>query len=152
MPAVFTQVLARRLSELTGQSFKEGEHDEIVESGKIYVAPGDYHMVLVKDEKGVKIRLNKDSLRNSVRPCANYLMESASAIYRDNLLGVVLTGMGEDGLEGARMIKENDGGVIIQDKESCVVFGMPGAIFASELYDQIFTPEEINKYFLECAL
>jgi two-component system chemotaxis response regulator CheB len=90
--------------------------------------------------------LNEDAYRNSVRPAADFLFESADTIFKHQLLGVVLTGMGEDGAVGAKQIHESGGGIIIQDKESCVVFGMPGAIFVNDDYDDIMNLDEITNY------
>ena len=95
-------------------------------------------MLLEADPRGgTKIVLNQDPQRNSVRPAVDYLFESAAPIYRKRCLGVVLTGMGEDGLLGAKAIRSQGGPIVIQDKESSVVFGMPGAIFSAEEYDQM---------------
>jgi two-component system chemotaxis response regulator CheB len=135
MPPVFTQILGKRLSELTGNIFREAIHGEIVKEGIIYIAPGDYHMHLKKSGMEVKIELSQLPQRNSVRPAADYMFETASEIYSNKLLGVVLTGMGEDGAVGARAIRNNGGAILIQNKESCVVFGMPGAVFNNNDFD-----------------
>ena len=146
MPPVFTQILARRLGELSGIPVHEAIHNQRVENGHTYLAPGGFHMTLVKDQQGLVIKLNEDAYRNSVRPAADFLFESADEIFKHNLLGVVLTGMGEDGAVGAKRIHESGGGVIIQDKESCVVFGMPGAVFVNDDYDDIMNLSEITNY------
>jgi two-component system, chemotaxis family, protein-glutamate methylesterase/glutaminase len=145
MPPVFTGILAKRMSELCGVIVKEGEDGEKVEAGKVYIAPGDWHMVLKKIDRDVYISLNQDPQRNSVRPAADFLFESAAAIYKNSLLGVVLTGMGEDGAQGAAAVRAADGAVIIQDKESCVVFGMPGAVFQNDDYDEIGDLRKISQ-------
>lgn len=137
MPPVFTELLAKRLREMCGADVHEAKDGEVVKPNGVYVAPGDYHMVLVRVDGVVKIMLNQDPHRNSVRPAADFLFESASEVYMSSLLGVVLTGMGEDGAIGARRIRENSGAILIQDKESCVVFGMPGAIFNNDDFDEI---------------
>jgi two-component system chemotaxis response regulator CheB len=146
MPPVFTQILARRLGEIAGIPVHEAIHNQRVENGHTYLAPGGFHMTLVKDQQGLVIKLNEDAYRNSVRPAADFLFESADEIFKHNLLGVVLTGMGEDGAVGAKRIHESGGGVIIQDKESCVVFGMPGAVFVNDDYDDIMNLSEITNY------
>lgn len=135
MPPVFTQILAKRLSQISGMNVKEAQQNEIAKAGTIYIAPGDWHMRLEKSEGSIVIRLDQGPQRNSVRPAADYLFETASSIFRNNLFGIVLTGMGEDGAAGARAI-QNEGGIVgIQDKKSCVVFGMPGAVHANDNYD-----------------
>jgi two-component system chemotaxis response regulator CheB len=146
MPAVFTQILAKRLSEISGMNVIEATHNLRAENGSVYLAPGGFHMTLVKDDVGIMIKLNQDELRNSVRPAADFLFESAADIYKHNLLGVVLTGMGEDGAAGARRIHQLGGGILIQDKESCVVFGMPGAVFMNDDYDDIMNLSEMTNY------
>jgi two-component system chemotaxis response regulator CheB len=137
MPPVFTQILAKRLGELTGVVAKEGEHNEVVKKGIIYVAPGDYHMEIEMAAEGPTIRLNQKPLRCSVRPSADHMFESASKVYRRGLMGVVLTGMGEDGAAGSKAVREAQGAVMIQNKESCVVWGMPGSVFELDEYDDV---------------
>ncbi len=144
MPPVFTASLARRLKELCGIETAEAKHGEVVVPNRIYVAPGDFHMVLVKSGTQILIQLNQAPQRNSVRPAVDFLFESAVEVYGAKVMAFVLTGMGEDGLAGARVIKEKGGGVMIQEKASCVVFGMPGAIYSAELFDSMSNLEEIN--------
>jgi two-component system chemotaxis response regulator CheB len=145
MPPVFTDILAQRLQNITGIPTKEGKNGEILEVGRMYVAPGDFHLLLQKKDNQVLVLLNKNSQRNSVRPAVDYLFESAAEIYKDKCLGIVLTGMGEDGLEGAKVIKSFDGHIYIQNQESCVVFGMPGAIYQASLQNKILNLEEISQ-------
>ena len=135
MPPMFTASLAKRLQETTGIPCAEAKHGEVLKPGRIYIAPGDYHMTLVKAGTEVKLNLDQGPQRNSVRPAVDPLFETATAIFGSRTLGVILTGMGEDGFVGSRAVKEGGGGVLIQDKESCVVFGMPGAVFQGQLQD-----------------
>ncbi len=144
MPPVFTASLAKRLKESSGIETAEAVHGEKVVKNKIYVAPGDYHMELVKVGDHIEISLNRNPQRNSVRPAVDFLFETASEVYGARTMGIVLTGMGEDGLIGAKTIKAKGGGVMIQDRGSCVVFGMPGAIFQEECFDAIGNLETIN--------
>lgn len=137
MPPVFTGVLAKRLSEICGVPASEATSGEVLKSNHIYVAPGDYHMVCEKVGSEIRVVIHQKPQRNSVRPAVDYLFESASELFNNTCLGIVLTGMGEDGLIGAKAIRERGGAVAIQDKESSVVFGMPGAIFQADEYDQI---------------
>jgi two-component system chemotaxis response regulator CheB len=137
MPPVFTASLARRLQEITGIVAAEGKDRELVAPNRIYIAPGDFHMSLRKVENDVRIHLDQGPQRNSVRPAVDNLFESAAKVYGSRCLAVVLTGMGEDGRIGCRAIKEAGGGVMIQDKGSCVVFGMPGAVYADGTFDEI---------------
>ena len=139
MPPIFTENLAKRLGEMTGVPAGEGKHGEIVRPNRIYVAPGDFHMTIGGSASHPVILLDQSPQRNSVRPAVDSLFESGARIYGNGALSVVLTGMGEDGLIGARAVHQNGGTVVIQDKESSVVFGMPGAIYAEDEYDAILS-------------
>lgn len=144
MPPVFTAALAKRLEDVTKVPAAEGKQGEVVSSNRIYVAPGDYHMKLKSNGASIQIELDKTPPRNSVRPAVDHLFESAAQVYGAKCLGVVLTGMGEDGRVGAQQIKEVNGGIVIQDRASCVVFGMPGSVHAVGAYDEIFDPLKIQ--------
>lgn len=146
MPPIFTQILAKRIHDLTGIPCKEGEHGEIVQPGTVYIAPGDFHMEIEGNMAQQRIKLTKLPPRNSVRPAADFMFETGSDIFADNMVGIVLTGMGEDGLEGAKRIKNQGGGMIIQSKETCVVFGMPGAVYNEGCYDITYGLKEITNY------
>lgn len=135
MPPVFTQQLAKRLETLSGIPTREAKNGEILETG-VYIAPGDYHMVLKDDGEHVRILLNQGPLRNSVRPCVDFLFESAVEVYGPRVAGVVLTGMGFDGRDGCTAIKEKGGGVLLQNKDTCVVWGMPRGVFEKGAYDE----------------
>jgi two-component system, chemotaxis family, protein-glutamate methylesterase/glutaminase len=144
MPPVFTTTFAKRLGELTGFPAKEGAPGEDVAPG-IYVAPGDFHMTVRKEgENPVRIFLDRGPARNSVRPAADTLFETAAKVWGPSLLGIVLTGMGEDGLVGSRALKQAAGGLVIQSEASCVVFGMPGAVNAEKLQDATMEPISIQ--------
>ncbi len=146
MPPVFTQILAKRLGELSGIPVHEATNNQKVSPGHVYLAPGGFHMLLASEGGQLVIKLNENELRNSVRPAADFLFETAGQIFKHQLLGVVLTGMGEDGAAGSKYIYELGGGIIIQEKETCVVFGMPGAVFMNDTYDDIMNLEEISSY------
>lgn len=143
MPPLFTASLAERIGFHSGKVSREAIDGEILRPNQIYVAPGNYHLMVTGDKKTPKIVLNQGELRNFVRPCADFLFESASEIYGRNTLGIVLTGMGRDGADGAAAIKDKKGAVLIQNEESCVVFGMPGAVFEEGNFDFSGTPEEL---------
>ena len=146
MPPVFTEILAKRIGDICGIPAGEAKDGQIVESNRIYVAPGDFHMLLEveKSKKQLMLRLNQSPQRNSVRPAVDHLFESAAQIWGRDCLAIVLTGMGEDGLAGVRALREQGAGILIQDKESCVVFGMPGAIYEADLYDEIGNLDKIS--------
>jgi two-component system, chemotaxis family, protein-glutamate methylesterase/glutaminase len=144
MPPVFTQSLARRLGSLTAMEAGEAVHNAAILPNRIYVAPGDFHFTVKKSGDDVIACLDKNPPRNSVRPSVDPLFETAAKVYGPRCMGVILTGMGEDGLIGCRAIKRASGGVIIQDKATSVVFGMPGAVFHDGCFDEIGPLEKIN--------
>ncbi len=135
MPPLFTKYLAARLSELFKIDCREAVHGESVRPGTVYVAPGDFHMLVTSAESGFAVALESGPKVNSVRPAADLLFESAAKAYGAGCFGFVLTGMGEDGCVGARHIKERGGAVMIQDKTTSVVWGMPGAVHAAGWFD-----------------
>lgn len=149
MPPIFTTTLAERLERLSGIPVREGIHGEFIESNRVYIAPGNFHMSLKGTADRCCIVLDQSALKNSVRPAADPLFESAASIFKDRCLGIVLTGMGSDGQNGSEKIKESGGAVIIQDQDSCVVFGMPGSVKNAGAYDSILSPPEIVTFIQE---
>ncbi len=144
MPPVFTASLAKRLENISGLPAAEGRQWEPIKSGRIYIAPGDFHMTIANHEGALRIKLDQGPQRNSVRPAVDSLFESAAALFGKRLAGIILTGMGEDGKLGCEAIKTAGGGVMIQSEESCIVFGMPGAVFQCGAYDKIGNLQEIK--------
>lgn len=144
MPPGFTAGLAKRLESCSGIPGIEGRDGMSIESNHIYVAPGDYHMVLDRRPEGVKIKIHQESPRNSVRPSVDYLFESAAEVYRGKSLGVILTGMGSDGLIGVKAIRAAGGMVAIQDKKSSMVFGMAKKVFEANEYDFMASSDAIG--------
>ncbi len=144
MPPLFTKSLADNLSSQLGIPVDEGKHLEVVQANKIYIAPGDYHMSLKNRGDQVTIVLDQREKRNSVRPAVDYLFESAAEIYGPKLLGIVLTGMGQDGLIGCKAIKDHKGAVVIQDEASSTVWGMPGSVFKHGAFDKMCSLEDLE--------
>ncbi|MBE9188080.1 chemotaxis response regulator protein-glutamate methylesterase, partial [Microcoleus sp. LEGE 07076] len=126
MPPVFTKRLADRLAEKCKIRVEEAVTGSIVEPGVAWIAPGDYHMVLEKQGFRGRIVTNQEARENSCRPAVDVLFRSTAKIYGAGVLGVVLTGMGQDGLLGCQNIREAGGKIIVQDETSSVVWGMPG--------------------------
>jgi two-component system chemotaxis response regulator CheB len=145
MPPVFTEQLAARLKQCSGLDVREAKQMELVEKSRVYIAPGDFHMTFIAESDGYRIRLDQGPQINSVRPAVDNLFESAARYFRNKAMGIVLTGMGEDGCRGAKSIKQAGGGIAIQEKDSCVVYGMPGAIHQAKAFDQIMSLEQIRK-------
>jgi len=138
MPPYFTEALAKRIEGISGIPSGEGKPGEPILPGRIYMAPGDYHMSIHRLPEGAKpvIKIDQSAKRNSVRPAVDYLFESAAREYGAACAGFVLTGMGEDGKDGSMAIKKANGAIMIQDKESSVVWGMPGSVFETGAFDR----------------
>lgn len=145
MPSLFTKQLAERLDSVSKLAVKEGENGEPIKKGVVYIAPGDHHMTVKKYNEEVRIYLHQGPPRNFCRPSVDELFDSLADVYREDTLAVVLTGMGSDGKEGAKRIKERGGMVWAQDAETSVVFGMPKAVIDAGLADEILSLPEIPK-------
>ncbi len=147
MPPNFTEALAKRLGVVSGLEAGEGKPGEAVLPGRIYVAPGDFHMSIYRTPDSGKplIKLDQAHKRNSVRPAADFLLESAAREYTSGCACFVLTGMGEDGKDGAIAVKKVSGAVMIQDQESSVVWGMPGSVHAVGAYDDVGSIDECGR-------
>ncbi len=151
MPPVFTASLAARITTITGVEAAEGRNGEVIREGRIYVAPGDFHMGLFLAPGGISIKLGQGVKRCNVRPAVDVLFEDVASIFESHVGGIILTGMGEDGMLGCRAIKERGGGVVIQDKETCVVWGMPGAVHAAGAFDKMAPLQECGRILQEWA-
>lgn len=142
MPPMFTTVLAERLARITGREAREGRDGEALKPGTIYVAPGDKHMTVAGTDAPA-IRLGGEPPVNFCRPAVDPLFRSVAASFGPASLGIVLTGMGNDGAEGARAIADAGGSIIAQDEESSVVWGMPGAAALSGVCAAVLSPSAI---------
>lgn len=150
MPPNFTKSLAERLDVLSEIRVKEAENGDIIKNGCAYIAPGDYHMI-VKQENGVKvIKLNQEAPNTGHRPSANVLFKSVAEVYGKNSVGVIMTGMGGDGAESLKLIKDTGAKTIAQSKETCVVFGMPRVAIEKNAVDIIADIDDIHNKILQC--
>jgi len=138
MPPVFTRLLAERLHKLSRIAVHEGAEGKAPQPGEAWIAPGNHHMVLMREGKEITLGLNQDPPENCCRPAADVLFSSVARLYGPNALAVVMTGMGSDGTRGARRIRDAGGEVIVQDAASSVVWGMPGSVVAAGQADCIF--------------
>ncbi|MGR3319771.1 MAG: protein-glutamate methylesterase/protein-glutamine glutaminase [Candidatus Anammoxibacter sp.] len=153
MPPVFTQKLANHLNDLSKIEVREAKDGDIIKAGLALIAPGGSHMVVKKTivNEGV-VSLNKDMPENHCRPSADVLFRSVAEHYRNKAIGVILTGMGQDGFLGLQVMKDEGAPIIAQNKESCVVWGMPRSVVEAGLQDSEVDIKqiayEINEYML----
>lgn len=143
MPAMFTAQLAERLDRLGPLPVVEAADGQPVTRGRVYVAPGGRHMGVVRTGTGVAITIHDGPRENSCRPAADVLFRSAVEVYGSHLLGLVLTGMGHDGLRGADAIRSAGGMVVAQDQATAVVGSMPGAVADAGLADAVLPLDRI---------
>lgn len=146
MPATFTTILAKHLASASGRPCAEARDGEPLSPGKIYVAPGNYHMVVEKPGVNAVLRLNQDPPENFCRPAVDPLFRSVAAVYGDRVLATVLTGMGADGCKGADQIVGAGGTVIAQDEATSVVWGMPGAVATEGLCTAVLPLDRVADY------
>ena len=143
MPPVFTNYLAERLCKETPLSFTEASDGITAEAGKCYIAPGGKHMTVKNRNGKTLLRTNEDPLVNSCRPAVDVLFSSAAEEYGASVLGVVMTGMGNDGLKGSQSITAKGGSILVQNKESSVIWGMPGYIAEAGLASAVLPIKEL---------
>ena len=151
MPPNFTKLLANRLDSKSNLSIKECENGDVLEPGHVYIAPGDYHMVVEQDKGDIVVRTNQAPHENSCRPATDVLFRSVAKTFGRNALAVVLTGMGQDGMRGCQDIRACGGQVLVQDEASSVVWGMPGFVVKFKLADAILPLNMIaDQIILKC--
>ena len=152
MPATFTTILAEHLGQASGMISAEAKDGEPVTPGRIYVAPGDFHMT-VEVEGGRKVvRINKNPQENFCRPAVDPMLRSITKAYGSKTLFVMLTGMGQDGLKGAQELVSAGGTVIAQDEATSVVWGMPGAVATAGLCSAVLPLSDIGPYVKKAIL
>lgn len=145
MPPTFTAILAEHLTRATGISCKEAADGDALEAGRVYIAPGDYHMLVEAKGTQYRLRLNQDPPENFCRPAVDPMFRSLARHFGPAVLAVVLTGMGSDGMLGGRDIVAAGGTVMAQDEASSVVWGMPGAVAQAGLASAILPLNELGK-------
>lgn len=146
LPKSFSRSLALRLDRNCSIPVKEAEDNEQIFPGHIYLAPSGFHMTVIKKKEppGYFIKLDDSPPVWGVKPSVDILMESVAEIFKNRVIGVILTGMGQDGAKGVKAIKQNRGLIIAQDKGTSVVYGMPKAAVETGCVDIVTPIEEIN--------
>lgn len=137
MPPTFTRFLAERLNRECALPVCEAKDGEQVHPGKIWIAPGDFHLSVESQGLNTQLRISQGPPENSCRPAADVLFRSVAKVYGQDTLAVVMTGMGQDGLRGCNAIREAGGTVFVQDEATSVVWGMPGYVANAGLAERV---------------
>ncbi|MBX2862919.1 MAG: chemotaxis protein CheB, partial [Leptolyngbyaceae cyanobacterium MAG.088] len=143
MPPLFTKRLAERLTTQGAIPVLEGDTNCRLQPGKAWIAPGNFHMVVERQGTEVMLQLHQAPPENSCRPSVDVLFRSVTKAYGGSTLGLILTGMGQDGLHGCESIREVGGQVFVQDEASSVVWGMPGIVAQAGLANQVLPLEQM---------
>lgn len=149
MPVGYTEMYAQKLNEMSALRVVEAGEGQPVEPGTVFLAPAGRHLSVRREEGKVRTHLDVRPLDTPHRPSVDALFQSAAEVYGDRVLGVVMTGMGSDGREGAAWIKARGGGILTEAEESCIVYGMPRAVVEAGLSDAAIPLERIAQAIME---
>ncbi|KZD00069.1 protein-glutamate methylesterase/protein-glutamine glutaminase [Oceanibaculum pacificum] len=152
MPATFTPILAEHLTRVSGWDCREGKDGEPVVPRRIYLAPGNFHMLVEADGTRRVIRLTQTPPENFCRPSVDPMLRSLAKIYGNRVLVLMLTGMGKDGQAGSDVVVKAGGIIAAQDEASSVVWGMPGAVATAGLCSAVIPIDRMAGYLYERAL
>jgi two-component system chemotaxis response regulator CheB len=148
MPPMFTRSLAEDLDRNCALSVREASDHEILRPGHVYIAPGGRQMQVVSGDGRPEVSITDDPPERSCRPSVDYLFRSVAHVYGPNVLAVMLTGMGDDGAAGCRLLKRYGAQVAAQDQASCVVYGMPRQVVEAGLADLVCPLQEMHDVML----
>ncbi len=148
MPAGFTRTFAERLDSLSPLTIKEAQDRDTLQKNTVYIAPGSQNMYLSKKGAKVLINTNKKDMGTLYKPSVDILISSVADIYGRTAVGVILTGMGNDGLLGMRKLKEKKGYIIAQDEATSIIYGMPKAVVDERLADVVSPLHEIANHII----
>jgi two-component system chemotaxis response regulator CheB len=143
MPPLFTKHLADRLTTQSALQVFEGASGVPLRPGQVWIAPGDFHMVVKPAGTSTQLDLHQQPPENFCRPSADVLFRSVAKVYGAHALALVMTGMGQDGLRGCQAIQEAGGQVLAQDKASAVVWGMAGYVAKAGLADVVLPLDQL---------
>jgi two-component system chemotaxis response regulator CheB len=152
MPATFTTILAEHIRRVCDRPCAEGQDGEALQRGHVYVAPGDFHLLIESGPSGPVLRRSKAPPENFCRPAVDPMVRSLAQVFGARVLAVILTGMGQDGLKGCQVLVEAGGTVIAQDEASSVVWGMPGAVAQAGVCSAVLPIDEIASAIQRIAL
>ncbi|MBU7584238.1 MAG: chemotaxis response regulator protein-glutamate methylesterase [Nostoc sp. TH1S01] len=143
MPPMFTKLLAERLSSKCQIPVREAIDGVELAAGHVWLAPGDFHLIVQREENKVRLAVHQAPPENSCRPSVDVLLRSVAQVYGASAIAVILTGMGQDGLHGCQCIREAGGQVLAQDEASSVVWGMPGFVVNAGLANRVVPLEQM---------
>lgn len=143
MPPLFTAMFAERLDRVAPMRVCEAQDGDVVAAGEVLVAPGGRHLVVQRSAGVVRAVLDDGEPENFCRPAVDTLFRSAAQVYGGNAVALVLTGMGQDGLVGCRLLAEKGARIVVQDERSSVVWGMPGAVAGAGLAHEVLSLDAI---------
>ncbi len=146
MPKNFTPLFAERLNKMIlNYTVKEAKDGDLIENNAIFICPGESHTIV----NGKKLNIVPSKKSDLYSPSINMALETSATSYRENIIGIILTGMGKDGIMGAKKVKELGGMILVQSLDSCVIGGMPGEIIKNNLYDLIVPIENLGEKIVE---
>jgi two-component system chemotaxis response regulator CheB len=143
MPPIFTRFLAERLAKGCELQLAEAQAGAELLPGQAWIAPGDFHLTVARAGLRARLELNQGPHEHSCRPAVDVLFRSVAATYGARALGVVMTGMGKDGVLGAQQIRESGGAILVQDQASSVVWGMPGLVHEAGYDDGVYPLDQL---------
>ena len=152
MPPLFTHLLAERLNSLCRLAVGEAVHGDPVEAGRILIAPGNFHLKVNANGRGVRVFLDQSPPQNSCRPAVDALFASVGEVYGGAVIATILTGMGQDGLRGTEILRAQGASILAQDESSSVVWGMPGAVVNAGLADRVLPLDQVVREILRIAV
>ncbi len=151
MPPLFTRLFAQRLHTSAAVTVREAKDGDLVVAGTVLIAPGDFHVSLRRDGTTVRIVTHQEGPENWVRPAVDVLFRSVAEVYGERALGVVLTGMGQDGIRGCERMSEAGAQIVVQDAATSVVWGMPGAVANAGLAHRILPLSRVADHLMMVA-
>jgi two-component system, chemotaxis family, protein-glutamate methylesterase/glutaminase len=151
MPATFTTILAEHISRVSGWEAREAQDNEVIRGGRVYIAPGDFHMLVETRGADKILKLSKAAPENFCRPAVDPMLRSIAAAYGRRVLTCILTGMGSDGLKGGQVVIAAGGTVIAQDEATSVVWGMPGAVATAGICSAVLPLPDIAPWIMKLA-
>lgn len=153
MPEGFTTKFAQRLNDHSQIPVKEADDGDVLKAGTVLMAPGDYHMIFTESihdkRRQAKVKLTKDPPQWQLRPTVDHMMTSLSPIFGHRIIGVILTGMGQDGVVGMRSIKQQGGRTLVQNKDTSAVFGMAQEVIKNNLADEVLPLNQLASRIME---